>query len=98
MELFYEAKEDGDASVCAAKARMTADYINNIGRANTNRRRRQTEEDVDPIFNFVTIAAAMEVTVSTDATTNPPSGSGASVIIASCSVLLASMLLAVLMF
>ena len=105
MELFYEAKEDEDASACAAKARVTADYINNFGRANANRRRRQAEEeDIDPIFNLVTIAAAMEVTVtspstdpSTESTTNPPSGGGASVVITSYSLLLASMLLAVLM-
>jgi len=98
LELFYEAKEDEDAFACAAKARMTADSINNLGRANANRRRRQAEEeDIDPIFNLVTIAAAMEVTVpsainvtspSTDPSTDPPSGGGAGVIIASYSLLL----------
>ena len=87
---------------------MTAVNINNLGRANANRRRRQTEGETDPIFNLVTVAAALEVTIPGDTgttnptdsgTTNPPGGDGgASVIFASYSFLFALMLLAMLMF
>ena len=80
---------------------MAADNINNLGRPNTSRRRRQTEGDEpDPIFNLVTVATTLETTVSdTTDTTNPPGGDGgASVIFVSYSLLFALMLLAMLMF
>ena len=108
IELRYEAKADEDASACVAKAIMTTNKINNLGGPNANRGRRQTEEETDPVFNLMTVAAALEVTIPsdtgttspTDGTTNPPGGDGgsASVIVASYSLLLALMLLAVLMF
>ena len=37
VELLYEAKADKDASACAAKARMTANNINNLGGSNASR-------------------------------------------------------------
>ena len=83
---------------------MIANNINNLGSPNSNRRRRQTEGVTDPVFNLVTVAAPLEVTVPTtsptDSTTNPLGGDGgsASVIVASYSLLLALMLLAALMF
>ena len=52
IELLYEAKADEDASTCAAKAIMTAININNLGGPNSNRRRRQTEED-DAILSSI---------------------------------------------
>ena len=83
---------------------MTAERINNFVKANANRRRRQTTVDVDPVYNFAIVAATLEVSTddtspSTTPSTNPPSGGGgaAGVIITSYSLLLASLLLAVLM-
>ena len=64
IKMFYEAKPDSNASTCAMKARITDDSINNLGWADSNRSSRQTEEEgVDPIFNLVTVATAMEDTV-----------------------------------
>ena len=92
IEMFYEAKQDSDASTCAMKARMTVNSINNIGLDDDDRGRRQTEEEgADPIFNLVTVAAAMETTTPS----NPPSGGdngGASIIVASYSLLFGLML------
>jgi len=97
MEIFYEAKKDEYASTCMERAKMTADSINNLKQATNRKRRQAVDDDVDPIFNFVTVATTLEES-STD-TTDPPGGDGgADVIIASYCLLFASMLLAVLMF
>ena len=78
---------------------MTADGINNLGRTNSNRRRRQTVEDnTDPVFNMVNVASTMETTTTSDeGTNNPPSGGSASVIATSYSLLFALTLLAMFM-
>lgn len=92
IELFYEAKQDGDADMCASKARMTVDRINDLGKA-SNRGRRQAEEgSADPIFNLVNVAASLEASTPEDT-----DGGDANVIIASYSLLFV-MLLTVLMF
>lgn len=78
---------------------MTADGINNLGRTNSNRRQRQTEEDdTDPVFNMVNVATAMETTTTSDeGTNNPPSGGSAGVIATSFSLLFTSTLLTIFM-
>ena len=97
--MFYEAKRDSDASTCEMKARMTADSINNLGQADSNRPGRQTEEEgVDPIFNLVTVATAMENSIPDDnggGNTGGEDGSAAS-IIASFSLLFGLIMLTVL--
>ena len=76
---------------------MTANMINNLGQPEGKRRRRQTEEgDVDPIFNFMIVATTMETTDPTS--TGSGDGGSAGAIVVSYSLLLASLLLAVLMF
>lgn len=96
VEMFYEAIADSDGPTCADRAKTTANNINDLVKGSANRNRRQTvDDDVDPIFNFVTVATTLEE--SSADTTEPPSG-GADVIIASYCLLFASMLLAVLMF
>ena len=104
IEMFYEAKQDSDASTCAMKARMTADSINNLGRAGSNRRSRQTEEEgADPIFNLVTVATTMENSIPDDTGDGDGGGNGggnggaASVIAASCSLLFGLIMLTMLM-
>ena len=96
--MFYEAKQDSDASDCAMKARMTVNSINNLVLDDVDRGRRQTEEEgADPIFNLVTVATTMETTTPDDTTnpSNPPGGGdngAASIIVASYSLLFSLML------
>lgn len=52
---------DTDGSACAAEASRVARDINNIGRSTSKRRRRQTtDEEVEPIYNFMTVATTLE--------------------------------------
>lgn len=91
IEMFYEAKQESDASDCAMKARMTVNNINNLGLDDDDRGRRQTEEEgADPIFNLVTVATAMEDSISDD--TGGGDGGAASIIAASYSLLFGLMM------
>ena len=61
LELLYIAKNDSDAFACATLAGNVARYINNL-RTGSSGRKRQAEQPsaVDPIFNYMTIASALE--------------------------------------
>ena len=70
LELLYIAKNDSDAFACARLAQEVARYINSLTTGSA-RRRRQADADstaVDPIFNYMTVASALEQEMHNDTT------------------------------
>lgn len=72
LELLYIAKHNVDATTCARLARDVARYINSR-MTDSARRRRQVATDstsVDPIFNYMTVASALEQEMHNDTSVN----------------------------
>jgi len=82
---------DSDGDDCEQEAARVAMQINEIGQRNARRRRQSSSDDeADPIFNFVTVATAIE---SADTSGSGGNG-GAAFFTISYSILFAAMLLA----
>jgi len=88
----YEAVQDFDGDDCAAEARRVAMEINNLGQRSARRRRQASASDeVDPIFNFMTVATTID---SADGGGGGGNG-GAAFFTMSYLILIAAMLLAI---
>ena len=94
----YEAVGDTDGSACAAEASRVARGINDLGGSTNKRRRRQTtNEEVEPIFNFMVVATALEDSQPSTNTGNGGDNGGAGMITAYYSLLFTATLLVFLM-